>query len=325
MKAVITTKYGSPDVLEVQEVQKPTPQDNEVLIKIKAAGLTIVASTFRSGKPYFSRLYGGLLKPKHNILGSELAGEVEAVGKNVTLFKEGDEVIALTSGFGAHAEYICLPETGAIVPKPANTSFAEAAAIPGSGTTALPFLRDFGHIKSGQKVLIIGASGSVGSFAVQIARYYGAEVTGVCSTGKMDFVKTLGAAKVIDYTKEDFTKSGATYDVIFDAGGKSSYGACKKALKEDGIYLTTVPSPAVLLQMARFSLFGGQDKARVVFTGLRPDSIKKEDLLFLNELVEQGDLKAVVDSCYPMVEAAEAHRAVESGHKIGKVVIMVEN
>ncbi len=323
MKAIVYSEYGPPEVLHMQVVETPVPQANEVLVKVHAASVTAVDITFRSGEPFFSRLYSGLFKPRNPILGSELSGVVQAVGQDVTLFKVGDAVLASTKGSNAYAEYVCVAEDEAIVHKPANMSFAEAAALPGSGITALPFLRDNGQIKSGDKVLIIGASGNVGLSAVQIAKYYGAEVTGIAGTEKIELIKAVGVDKAIDYKTEDFTRSGETYDIIFDAGGKSSFAQCKDLLKEDGIYLTTVPSLGIFLQMARTSLFGGRKRGQVAFTGLRPESEKKQDLLFLKELVEAGQLRTIIDDCYLLSEAAEAHRHAENGRKRGSVILTV--
>jgi NADPH:quinone reductase-like Zn-dependent oxidoreductase len=265
------------------------------------------------------RFFTGLNRPKRPVLGTTLAGEIEAVGKDVTLFKKGDQVFGATADFGAHAEYICLPEDGALVIKPAGISYEEAVATNGV-LTALPFLRDVGQIQSGQKILINGASGSVGSYAVQLAKQMGAVVTGVCSTEKMDFVKSLGADKVIDYKKEDFTNSGETYDIVFDAAGKSSFGRCKDVLKEGGVYLSTVLSPGIVLDMIWTSIVGSK-KAKIAFTGLRPASEKAKDLRFLTELLEAGKLKSLVDRRYPLAQTAEAHRYVETGRKKGSVVI----
>lgn len=324
MKAVVYTKYGAPDVLELQEVAKPIPQENEVLVKVVVTTVTAVDSAFRQGKPFNARLYAGLTKPKNHILGSEFAGVVEAVGSSVTIFKVGDEVFGSTPrGFDAHAEYVCLAEDTAVVTKPANVTFAEAAAIC-AALTALPFLRDNGQIQSGQSVLIIGASGSIGTFAVQLAKYYGAEVTGVCSTRNVEFVQSLGANKVIDYSREDFAQSGEMYDIIFDVAGKSSYSHCKKALKENGRYLTTVLSLGILLQMLRTSLLGSK-KAMIAFTGLRPLNEQAKDLHFLKELVEAGEIKPIVDRCYPFAQIAAAHAYADKGHKQGNVVIAVAN
>ena len=321
MKAITYTKYGSPDVLQLKEVAKPTPKDNELLIRIEATTVTAVDSIFRQGSSLSGRFFTGLARPKRPVLGSTLAGEVEAVGKDVTLFKEGDQVFGATADFGAHAEYICLPEDGALAMKPASISYEEAVATNGI-LTALPFLRDTGQIQSGQKILINGASGSVGSYAVQLAKQMGAEVTGVCSTEKMEFVKSLGADKVIDYKKEDFTGSGETYDIIFDAAGKSSYGHSKHALKENGVYLSTVLSAGIVLDVLRTSLMGSK-KAKIAFTGLRPASEKAKDLRFLIELMEAGQLKSLIDRSYPLAQTAEAHRYVDTGRKKGSIVITV--
>ena len=321
MKAMIYTEYGSPDVLQLKEIAKPTPKDNELLIRIEATTVTAVDNTFRQGASLSARFFTGLTRPKRPVLGSTLAGEVEAVGKDVTLFKKGDQVFGATADFGAHAEYICLPEDGALALMPASITYEEAVATNGV-LTALPFLRDEGHIQSGQKVLINGASGSVGSYAVQLAKQAGAAVTGVCSTEKIQFVQSLGADKVIDYKNEDFTTSGETYDIIFDAAGKSSYGRCKQLLKENGVYLSTVLSPNILFNMLWTSIVG-RKKAKIAFTGLRPASEKAQDLRFITELMEAGQLKPFIDRSYPLAETAAAHRYVDTGRKTGSVVITV--
>ena len=319
MKAIMYTKFGSPDVLKLKEVAKPTPKDNEVLIRI-------VATTVAAEDPGIRARPGlnGILKPKKSILGFYLAGEVEAVGKDVKRFKKSDKVYGNTGLglLGTYAEYICMPEEGALAIKPANITYEEAAALPNGALTALPFLRDKGNIQSGQKVLIIGASGAVGTIAVQLAKYFGADVTGVCSTTNLEMVKSLGADKVIDYTKEDFTKNGQTYDIIFDTVGKSPFSRCKGSLTENGIYLTTVPSPATMLQMLWTSMAGGK-KVGIAATGLRPSSEKTKELVFLNGLIESGKIKAVIDRSYPLEQMAEAHRYVEGGHKKGNVVITI--
>jgi len=325
MKAIVCRKYGSPDVLKLEEVEKPTPRDDEVLIRIFAAVVTTADCAARKGEPFFARVAFGLTRPRKKILGTEFAGEIEAVGKEVKRFREGGQVYAATGlGFGAHAEYICLPEEGALAMKPANMTYEEAAGACEGVLTALPFLRDGGQIRSGQKVLVNGASGAVGTYAVQLAKYFGAEVTGVCSTRNLELVKSLGAEEVIDYTQEDFTKNGLTYDIIFDAVAKSSFSRCKNSLTPEGVYLLTVPGLPILLQMLWTSRIG-RKKAKIMFASMRPPGEKTKDLTFLKELSEAGKIKAVIDRRYPLEQTAEAHRYVEKGHKKGNVVITVEH
>jgi NADPH:quinone reductase-like Zn-dependent oxidoreductase len=326
VKAIIHTEYGPPDELQLKEVDKPVPKDDEVLIKIHATTVTSSDCNVRNltFAPRWSRLpmrlfVFGAFKPRMNRLGIDLAGEIEAVGKDVKRFKMGDQVFGRPDpALGAHAEYICIPEDGVLTIKPANTTWEEAASVPLAGNTALYFIRDLGNIQAGQKVLINGASGGIGTFAVQLAKHYGAEVTGVCSTTNVEMVKSLGADKVIDYTMEDFAKSGETYDVIFDVVGKISFSHCRNSLKEKGIYLTTLPTMAIFLQTVWASMVGGK---KVKFG----DALGKvENLIFLRELIEAGKIKPVIDRSYPLEQTAEAFRYVEKGHKKGNVVITVK-
>jgi NADPH:quinone reductase-like Zn-dependent oxidoreductase len=318
MKAIVYTKFGPPEVLHLQELEKPTPKDNEVLIRIYATSVVKEDPDMRA-----SPGFNGILKPRNPILGQELAGEIESIGKEVTRFKRGDQVFGIAA-FGAYAEYKCMPGDGALARKPLNMSYEQAASVPNGALTALPFLRDKGNIRSGQTVLIYGASGSVGAAAVQLARYYGAKVTGVCSTTNLEWVKSLGADQCIDYTREDFTENGKTYDIIFDTVGKRSFAECKDSLTDDGIYLTTVPTPVIMFQ-ALWPAKGGGKKGKFMAAGLRPAREKVKDLVFLTELIEAGQIKAVIDRCYPLGQIVEAHRYVEEGHKKGNVVISVEH
>lgn len=320
MNAIVATTYGPSDVLRLAEVATPTPKANEVLIRIRAAAVTTTDVKLRQGSPLM-RLAFGLRRPRRPILGTEFAGEIAAVGKDVRRFRAGDQVFAaIGAGFGAHAEYICLPEDGALAPKPANATYAEAAAIGEGGMTALPFLRDTAKLRRGHHVLINGASGAVGAAAVQLAKAFGAEVTGVCGPTNADLVRSLGADTVIDYTLVDFTRTGRAYDIVFDAVGKSSFPRCAGSLSPGGVYLATVPSPALYAHVLRTALIGDKH-ARVAATGLRPAAAKANDLRELGRLAEAGTLKPTVDRSYPMARIAEAHRRVETGHKTGSVIV----
>ncbi len=322
MKAIVSTGYGSPSVLQLQEVTKPAPKEHEVLIRIYAASVTAADGMMRRGKPYFGRLFTGLTKPKHAVPGTGFAGVIEAVGKDVTLFKEGDTVFGETAlGFGTHAENVCVPENGLIATKPDKITHQEAATICDGALTSMNFLKELAKIQPGQKVLINGASGSLGTAAVQLARYFGAEVTGVCSTPNVALVKSLGANTVIDYTKEDFTKSGQTYDVIYDTVGKSSFSRCKGSLTEKGVYVSPVLGLRLLFQMMWTSLTSRGKKAKFSATGLRPVSELGALLHELIEIIEAGKLKLVIDRQYPLAQIAEAHAYVDRGHKRGNVVV----
>jgi len=335
MKAVVYEKYGPPEVLQLKEVEKPVPKDNEVLIRVYAATVPAEALLLRSlpFSPllwFLMRIGIGLIKPRKTMLGSELAGKIESVGKDVRLFKEGDQVFGSDlSGLGAYAEYKCMPEGGVLAIKPANITYEEAAPVCGA-LAAWNLLKNIANIRSGQKVLINGVSGSVGTAAVQIAKYFGAEVTGVCSTANLKLVKSLGADKVIDYTREDFTQSGENYDVIYDTYDrydtivKNSFAHCKDSLTEGGVYLSAVPTLAILLQMLWTSKIGSK---KVIFsaTGLRPVPERLILLRELVELIEAGKIKSVIDRTYPLEQIVEAHRYVEKGYKKGNVVITVEH
>lgn len=322
MKAIVCTKYGPPEVLQLQEVAKPTPKNNEVLIRVSATTVTATDCEMRRGESFIGRLFLGLKKPRKRfrIPGIELAGEVEAVGSNVTRFKVGDSIFGATTWrMSCCAEYTCLPEKIALAHKPDNLTYEEAAAVGDGALTALHFLKGIAHIQRGQKILLNGASGSVGTYAVQLARYFGAEVTGICSTANVAMVKSLGADRVVDYTQEDFTRSDETYDIIFDTVGKTSFSRCKGLLKQNGIFLETTVGVTIFLQMLWTSVFGSK---RAVL-GSAGTHQRKEDLIFLKELVEAGTIHPVIDRRYSLEEIVEAHRYVDQGHKKGNVVITV--
>ena len=330
MKASVYTEFGAPNVLQLKDVEKPTPKDNEVLVKVHATSVSYGDLTARNFKnisshefhmPFplmiLTRLYFGFNKPKINILGSEFAGEVAAIGKDVRRFKQGDPVMGyLGQRMGAYAEYLCIPEDRMVAIKPVNMIYTEAAVVPYGSIMAASLLRK-GNLQKGHKVLINGASGGIGSAAVQLAKYYGAEVTAVCGTPRMEYVKSLGADKVIDYTKEDFTQNGETYDLIFDVLGKSTFSRCKKSLKPNGIYLLASFKMKPLFQMLWTKMTG--DK-KVICTMA---SENPQDLVFIKELIEAGKFKSIIDKSFPLEQAAEAHRYVEAGQKRGNVVITV--
>jgi NADPH:quinone reductase-like Zn-dependent oxidoreductase len=333
MKAIVYTEYGPPEVLQLKEVEKPTPKENEVLIRNYAATVNygdIVARNFKEISPrkfnmpfpfwLITGMSFGFSKPKITILGSEFAGEVEAVGKDVKSIKQGDQVFGYRGQImGAYAEYLVMPEDGALTIKPTNMTYDEAVVVLWGAIVALNLLREKGNIQSGGKVLINGASGAIGSAAVQIAKSYGAEVTGVCGTPRLEFVKSLGADKVIDYTKDDFTQSGETYDLIFDILGKSSFSRCKSSLSQNGRYLLASFKTGDLTDMLWTSVTGSKKVICAMASG------STEDLISVKELIEAGKIKAVIDRSYPLGQTAEAHRYVEEGHKKGHVVITVEH
>ena len=326
MKAIVHTKYGPPDELQLKEVEKPIPGDNEVLIKINATTVTTTDCnarnfTFVPGSfMLFARLMFGFKKPRIKILGIDLAGEIEAIGKDVKLFKAGDQVFGSPgTKFGGHAEYCCVPENGALAKKPADLSWEEAAAISLAGNTALFFIRDLAKIQPGQTILIHGASGAIGTYAVQLAKYYGAVVTGVCSATNAALVKSLGADKVIDYTKEDFTKSLERYDFVFSVVGKTTFSQCKGILKPKGIYLENMMEIKDFLEVLWTSLTGGKK----IKGGVSME--RADNLNFFVELIESGKLNPVIDKVYPLERTAEAFQYVEQGHKKGNVVISLNN
>jgi NADPH:quinone reductase-like Zn-dependent oxidoreductase len=323
MKAIVITAYGSPEVLQMKEIEKPFPKENEVLIRIHATAVVATDPQFRKGDPFLARIFTGLLRPTRPIPGDVLAGEIEMVGKDVTLFKKGDPVYsACAMTQGGQAEYICLPQDGPLALKPSNMSYEQAVGVCDGGLGALNFLRDAGNIQTGQRVLINGASGSVGTYAIQLAKYFGAHVTAVCSTANVELVKSLGADQVIDYTKEDFTKASNIYDLIFDAVGKSSFSKCRNALTQNGVYVSTVPSLDFAFHLLSKSKRSGK-RAAFVAPGLRSSAEKSKDLAFLKELIEAGKIRSVIDRRYRLDQIVDAHRYVETGHKQGNVVITI--
>jgi NADPH:quinone reductase-like Zn-dependent oxidoreductase len=323
MRAIVYTKYGSPDVLELKEVAQPVPQDDEVLVKIHAAAANYADWALLNGKPFLVRAEFGLLKPKNTILGADMAGRVEAVGKNVRQFQPGDAVFGDISacGWGGFAEYVAVPEKFLAL-KPENVTFAQAAAAPLAGITALQGLRDYGHIQPGQKVLINGASGGVGTFAVQIAKAFGAEVTAVCSTSKLEMVRAIGADHAIDYTRENFTRKGQQYDLILGANGQHSLAAYRRALTPQGIYVSSGGTLrqifAAIILGPLLSRRGGQQ-----LRSMGSAKPSQKDLLVMQEMLATGKVVPVLDRCYPLHEVPDALRYVGEGHAKGKVVIIL--
>jgi NADPH:quinone reductase-like Zn-dependent oxidoreductase len=325
MKAAVYTRYGPPEVLEIKDVEKPVPRDNEVLVRVLAATVCAADWRMRKADPFMVRFMNGLRAPtKVHILGVELSGTVDSVGNAVTRFREGDEIFGSTGfKFGAHAEYVCLPEDGLLAMKPVNMTFEEAAAVMFGGLSALHFLRR-AKIQAGQKVLVYGASGSVGVFAVQLAKHFGANVTGVCSTANLDLVKSLGADDVVDYTREDFSRAGRVYDIVFDTVGKSGFSRSLKSLKRGGAYVLVGGSGrlASILEVVLRGMWASLTGAAKVISGVARAAA--EDQSFLKRLIEAGRLKTVIDRRYSLDEIAEAHRHAEAGHKKGHVVILIE-
>jgi NADPH:quinone reductase-like Zn-dependent oxidoreductase len=320
MKASVSKMYGTPEVFKIEDVTKPVPKENEVLVRVHAATVTGSDIMMRIGKPYVGRLFLGLRKPKTTILGFDFAGEITEIGKDVTLFNVGDKVFGGTTTLGCYAEYTCVKEDDVITIMPENIDYQSAAPVSGSAITVMNFFNRLAKLKTGDKLLIIGASGSLGTYAVQIAKSMGAEVTGVCSTSNVKMVKELGADFVIDYTCEDFTKNGKQYDIIFDTVGKRTFSSCKNSLTEKGIYLSSVISMSLLFQMIQSSLFG-KKKAKSSSTGMLSAKVRLNYLLEIKELLKTEKIKTVIDHSYPLSQMGDAHTYVEKGHKKGNIII----
>lgn len=316
MKAMVYEKYGSPEQLVLRDIEKPAVIEGEVLVKMHVSSVNWLDWHFLTGTPFLARFMAGLLKPRYKVLGIDLAGQVEAVGQNVTRFQPGNDVFGWSS-HGCFAEYVCVSEEQ-LAMKPANVAFEEAAAVPAAAATALHALRDLGRVKQGQKVLINGASGGVGSFALQLSRVFGAEITGVCSTGNVDLVSELGTEQVVDYTREDFTQATDSYDLVFDVAGKSSFSDCKRILNPEGIYITSEFSPGLAL-IGQWSSITGNKK----MMPLPPKQPTTSDLNFLSELIEDGNVVPIIDRSYSLSEVPQALRYLERGHARGKVVICI--
>lgn len=324
MKAIVATKYGSPEVLQLREIEKPSPKSNEVLVRIRAASVTAADTMMRKGTPFYGRFFTGLLKPSHPVTGTGFSGVVEAVGTSVTEFAIGDAVFGESVfGTGANAEYVCVVETAIIMHKPANFSFTEAASICDGPLTSINFLKDIAAIQPGQKVLINGASGSLGTAAIQLAKYFKAEVTAVCSGKNISLVQSLGADYVIDYTKEDYTKSENKYDVIYDTVGKSNFNQSKKVLADQGVYISPVLRFSLLLQMMWTSLRNGK-KARFSATGILPVPALRKLLDEICAMINEGYIRSVVDRVYSLDQVAAAHTYVDHGHKRGNIVLVIK-
>jgi NADPH:quinone reductase-like Zn-dependent oxidoreductase len=316
MKAMVYHEYGLQEVLQMQEIETPTVGEDEVLVKVYSASVNWLDWHFLTGTPFLARVMGGLLKPKNNVLGIDLAGKVEIVGASVKQFRPGDEVFGSTSD-GCFAEYVCVHEDE-ILPKPTNITFEEAAAAGAAAFVALQGLCDAGGIETGNKVLIIGASGGVGSFAIQIAKSFGADVTGVCSTGNKDMVLSMGADHVIDYTQDDFTQNGGLYDLIFDTVAKHTFSDCKHVLCVDGIYVTTEFTPGLAIR----GMWNSKTSSKKMIP-LSPKKPDKNDQVFIRKLLEDGNVNPVIDCCFTLSELPEALRHLEKGHARGKVIIKV--
>ena len=323
MKAVVSTKYGGPEVLQLQIVDRPTPKDNEVRIRIHAASVTRAETMMRTGYPLIGRLFMGLKKPNNAISGTGFAGEIDAVGGDVKQFKIGDQVFGESLlSFGTYAEYVCIEEEGIIALKPENISYEEAAVVGDGPITSLNFLKKLAKIQPGQGILINGASGSLGTAGVQLAKNFGAKITGVCGTKNIEMVRTLGADHVIDYTQTDFTKNGQTYDIIYDTVGESSFSKCKNSLTEKGCYISPVLGFPLLLQMIFTSIFGSK-KALFSATGTLPVSTIRTFLQEIKELMKTNQMKSIIDRRYSLEQTSDAHRYIDKGHKKGNVVLVL--
>jgi NADPH:quinone reductase-like Zn-dependent oxidoreductase len=323
MRAVVQDEYGSLDLLRLDEVPRPGPRDDEVLIRVRAAAVTLSDTITRTGRPLFARFFTGLLRPRQHIQGSEFAGEVAAVGRDVTVFDVGDEVFGVTgSAYGCFAEFMSMPADGLLAIKPTNMGFDEAASVCGA-LAAWNFLHDKADVRTGQRVLVNGASGAIGTAAIQVAKHLGARVTGVCGTGELELVASLGADEVIDDTREDFTSNGELYDVVFDAESTSSYRRCRGSLAQNGVYLRTFPGPVILLQMFLTS-YVGRKRAIVSATGLMPIAKRRAFLDEVTKLVEAGEMRSVIDRSFPLERLADAYRHAERGTLRGTVVVTME-